>query len=135
MSKPFQERIFERIKESIGELMTEEELKKLVEASMHKAFFEKVEEVDRWGSKKVGDPLIVVELRKLMELQVKEALKIWMEEHKEEIGEMIDTLMREGLLNALVKEFNNTMNQSFWNFGNDIKTKLGLQINGTYNQY
>ncbi len=42
MTQDFQTRIFKRIRESIGDLMTDEDLRKLIEAAMQKAFFTEV---------------------------------------------------------------------------------------------
>ena len=95
-TKSFQDRMFERIRDQMGDLMTNEDLKKIVEAAMEKAFFE--ERVDRSNYNTITHPpLFVVMLQKLLHDQMKEALQQWLTDHPEEVSKAINETLSKGI--------------------------------------
>lgn len=55
-SKDFQDRVFEKIRADIGNLMTDAELKSLLHAAMSRAFFEPIVVKDRYGYNNQENP-------------------------------------------------------------------------------
>lgn len=97
----FQARMFERIKSQIGELMTDDELKKVVDAAMQKAFFEPSVKVINPGSyqerKELGPPHISLLLEELLKDQVKVLMQQWIAEHEAEVLELINKHLEGGM--------------------------------------
>lgn len=106
-TKDFQERMFERIRDQIGDLLTEEDLKKLVDAAVQKAFFEKRTVVigDGWSRREAQvDPYFVELLREEMKERVKAEVATWLAEHPAEIVTAIERTIGGGILACLVRE-------------------------------
>lgn len=102
-TKTFQDRMFEKIREQMGDLMTESDLKALVDSSMQKAFFEPSKTVDRWRGETLGDPVFVVMVRNEMSAKVTAAIQAWLAEHPEEVAKAIDDTLAKGMF-ALIQQ-------------------------------
>lgn len=123
-SKDFQERMFERIRSSMGDLMTDEELKKIVDAAVHKAFFEptiKVESEGTYHRREVpGPPHIVTLIDELIRDNVKELTRAWLEAHSEELLEIVRKRLDGGIVNAVSQAINTMMADRFMRFQNEM---------------
>ncbi len=109
-TKDFQERMFERIRDQLGDLMTQEDLQKIVTAAIDKAFFEK--QKIRTGSYssdfKEIDPVFVIQIRELMTPMVRAACEVWVNANKETISKAITDQLNAGAY-ALVQNHINSM--------------------------
>lgn len=102
MTKTFQERMFEKVRDQISDLMTKDDLKNLVDLSIKKAFFEPAETKDRWGNTIHNNESIFITLiRKEMEPKVKEAIKKWLSEHPEDVENAIDNALAKGMFGLI----------------------------------
>jgi hypothetical protein len=99
MSTDFQTRIFEKIKKDIGELMTDAEVKALVDKAMEKAFFERQVLKDNYG-RDCGTKPSVIELlvKELLDSAVRASVSRWLEEHPEEVAKVVDGVLRDGIV-------------------------------------
>lgn len=105
-SKTFQERMFERIKEQMGDLLTEEDLKKMVDAAMQKAFFESVKNLNSYGSVVSESPsAFITMIKKATEDQVTSAVKEWIKEHPEEITRALNEALEKGMFKMALSYF------------------------------
>lgn len=104
-SKTFQERMFERIKEQMGDLLTEEDLKKMVDAAMHKAFFENVVIRNHYGQDTVKPPAFVQMIEAQTKGLVEKAVKNWIDDHPELIAKAITEALEKGMFNMAVSYF------------------------------
>lgn len=109
----FQERMFERIKSQMGELMTDEELKALLEKSVHEAFFKPRIRVEGYGynEKKVESDshfteMMREQLNANMSEHAKRMVEAWFIEHPETFREAVDTAIAKGFL-QVVQEYVN----------------------------
>lgn len=119
-TKTFQEKMFEKIREQIGTLMTEDDLKKVVDAAMQKAFFENIKYADRWGAIKEEPPVFVANFRELMRQQVHSAMEKWIQEHPEEISKIINEVIRDGIVNIVVGHIEDRTKSSMQNLASDL---------------
>jgi hypothetical protein len=104
ISKDFQTKIFERIRDSIGDLMTDDDLKKLVEASVRKVFFEDRVILDNYGSRRdTKPPLIAEQIQGLLKDRVSAAVKEWIDAHQDDVKAAIDAAIAKGMF-ALVQQ-------------------------------
>lgn len=125
MSKSFNDRMKERVKESIGELLTDEELSSIVKKGVNDLFFEPIYEKNSWGSSiKVSNPLAVVMLEGLLEEKVKEEVKNYISNNKEDIHKEINKIIENGIFGAVVNTFTNMFKNDFYTFQSQILTTL-----------
>ena len=122
-SKTFQEKMFERIRDQIGDLMTEEDLKKIVEVAMQKAFFEPVVELGRYGDKTTTDPIFVKQIRQLMLENVSLKISAWIKEHPEEITKTLNECIGKGMSGIVLSYFDQKLNWPLQQFANDLRSK------------
>lgn len=95
----FEQRIFERIRGSLGELMSDEDLKRLVEAAMQKAFHEpRTVSIDRWGDKKHAPPLITEAVNAFLASRANGAIQAWLEQNPDVIGAVVKDAIAKGVL-------------------------------------
>jgi hypothetical protein len=102
-NKAFAERIFDRIKDGLGDLMTDGELKVLLDRAVNEAFFtERTVPDGHYGTKKV--PAHFVEMtRELLKAQVQEQVNAYFEANHEEIKEKVAEVLQQGIGQAVLK--------------------------------
>jgi hypothetical protein len=102
MTDSFQEKIFARIRESVGDLMTDEDLRKLVDAAMQKAFFTEVTvQGNYYNSSRVEPPHLVQLVRELLKERVTAAVDLWLKEHPEEVTKAIKESIEKGIFGMI----------------------------------
>jgi hypothetical protein len=120
----FQTRMFERIKAQMGELMTDEELKKIVDAALQKAFFEPTVIITNPGhytEKRLPGPSVFTSLvHDLMQENVKKLTKEWMEAHSEELEKFFKEQFDKGLMQMVVGAFQQALGDKFMQFQNGM---------------
>jgi hypothetical protein len=104
LAKPmtFQERMMDRIKASIGELITDDELRKMVQEGVHKAFFDKRETQSSWGHVEFINSWLEEELRKLLNESVRQMVQDEVNLHTKEVLGMVQKIVQEGAGKAIV---------------------------------
>jgi len=123
-TKSFQEKMFEKIRESMGDLMSEDDLKAVVNSAMQKAFFEPGYEIDRYGNSKLTkDSLFVNLIRKEMESKVIEAVKIWLVEHPEEVTKAIDETIAKGIFGLIQQHIETVSYAPMERLANDLRSR------------
>ena len=78
VSKPktLQERVTSRLQESIGDIITDEDLKPIVERGIHDVFFEEKEVRDSWGKITETRPALIHKVVKdLLAERVRQAIE------------------------------------------------------------
>jgi len=112
-AKSFEDRMLDRIRDSIGELMTDDELKKIIERGVDKVFFEPLELRDGYSSHQ-EKPLIHGILTEILKPQVQAAVNVYMKENKDKLAETIEEIIKRGMGAAL-------MDAITWQFQNDLQ--------------
>ena len=121
-TKSFQDRMFERIRDQMGDLMTNDDLKKIVEAAMQKAFFE--ERVDRSSYNPVTHPsLFVVMLQNLLKEQMKDAVQQWLADHSEEVSKAINETLSKGITKIMQDHIDSKAQQPLFNLYGELTRK------------
>jgi len=104
-TQAFQDRMFAKIRDQMGDLMTDDDLKKLVESAMQKAFFEERTVPDgHYGTKKVP-PYFITLIQGEMEKQVAKAASNWVAEHPEEVNKVIKETIEAGVFTMMKNHF------------------------------
>jgi len=126
----FQERIFDKIKESIGDLMSEEDLKRLVEAALQDAFFkERVTKNYQFGSTSEVKPPVLVELvEKLLRERVRVAVDAWLATNQDKLAPLIQKMVDDGLCTMLRRILEDKTQQAMWLLGEHLKQALAGKL-------
>lgn len=115
-STTFQERMFERVRESLSELLTEEEARALVDRAINEALFKRtIENGYGYQARDVEKPsmfeLMVVEEVKPM---IKEALEKWISENSEEINKLIREIIEQGITGIISRVITEAFRQPLY---------------------
>lgn len=120
----FQERVGSMIRSQIGELMTNEEIKSLVDKAMQDAFFtEREVKTDQWGRTKIEPPYAVELVTELLREEVRAAAVAWLRENPEAVQEAIKGAIGKGVMDLLTTALNNHFFGAFEAFRNDLRNK------------
>lgn len=128
--KTLQERVGDRIKEQIGELMTDEDMKLLVDKAMHEAFFTPTKIPKQGGGwnapDQYADAFAVAHVKKLLESRVDAACKAWLEVHKDEFGKHIDDAVGAGFSTLMVAWLDGKTHNALVSFGAALQSQMGM---------
>lgn len=106
-SKSFNERMRDRIKESIGDLLTDDDLTKIIDEGIREAFFQPYNTSDRWGARIENPPLIVGVVRELLTSRVNKKVDQWFVENPDKVKEILDQVIRDGIVKMVTQAFDN----------------------------
>lgn len=124
-AKTLQERVGERIRDQIGDLLTDDDLKKLVDTALQEAFFKdrRVGE-DRYGRFDTKPPLLVEHVHQLLQAQVKVAAQQWINDHADEVRKIIDARLSGGFSAMLAGVVDSAFQSAMWSFQAALKSGL-----------
>lgn len=128
--KSFQARMKERIRDSIGELLTDEELKKMIDRTMEEVFFSSREVDDGRWNKKTIPPMMHTIVEKLVSSRVEQEVKTYMEVHHGRILQLIrDALeqqLAESIINGFARVFQSPMQELAFSMEETVKRLAGI---------
>lgn len=125
----FEDRMKQRIKESIGDMITDEELSKIVQKGIHVAFFESKILTDSYGREiKPDDPLIVDIVKSCVSQKVNIAVKEWFAENPEKVTLIVDKVIRDGIFKIIIQEIESNFRNAFNSFGQEIQNNITNMI-------
>ena len=123
-NKTFEEKMKDRIKESIGDLIGDEDLKKLLDAAMHDVFFKPSKiKVNSWDTKD-GPSFLQEIVKELMEDKVRDAVQVYINTHTDEVNKIIEDVVTEGAGMAMVKAMNQLFSNQMYMFQSNIANQL-----------
>jgi hypothetical protein len=110
-AQTLEERITGRIREQIGELMTDDDLRGIIKRGVEKALFEERYDPDRSNAyhSKTKASLVDELAEKHLAAKMKEAVDTWLKENPERIQQAVDDAVRRGVSDALTR----TMDERF----------------------
>lgn len=123
MSSDFQTRIFEKIRQDIGSLMTDKDVKKLVEAAMEREFFTPVKRTEHYREV-IDPPRIQTLVKELIEPTLRKAMDQWLKEHTDEVNKIIEETLKGGLIHSVSRVIDGMLSQAMITFQNNIQTTL-----------
>lgn len=127
--KTYQERMADRIRESIGELITDEELSILIKKATEDFFFKPTEL--KQGFSSITEPAFIHQVvKELLSEKVEILIKEYFSQNKDTIEELIKEIVSEGIGNALLKaisvKFENHLYDLQYSILNSIPQNKGL---------
>lgn len=127
ISLSFEERLANEIKSKIGELMTDEDLKKLIDKFVQKAFFEeRVYPSNGYGGSERKPPYFINLTQDILSKKVESELKIWFEkqENQETIKNMISKVINDGIMQVIADFIKNSTQNVFYRFGSELESTI-----------
>ena len=121
--KSFQERMRDRIKESIGELMTDEELKTLIVRGIDETFFKEGYKQVGWRSEPTPSLMYSI-LKELLNERVVIAVQEYIKENNEWFMEEITKAFTENLSSTFVKAIQSMFYNALSNFQSNIEQTI-----------
>jgi hypothetical protein len=127
--KSFEDKLKERIRESIGELVTDEDLSRIVQAGVHEALF-KPRVVERKNSSgyysasqfDTKPPFIVEVVMDLLKQDIRSAVEKWFAENPNSIKEIVDHCFRDGLVQILSTSIDEKFRSAQFGILENLKT-------------
>jgi hypothetical protein len=124
VTKSFDERMMDMMKENVGGLFTPEDLKKIVERGIEKLFFE-ARLTNSSYSRNDYKPSLSEELvEKYMKEQVRIAISEWIQNNPEKITPIIETAINTGITKHIMNAVENFFQNTFWQFGEQLKQQI-----------
>lgn len=123
----FQTRMFEKIRDQLGDLLTDEDLKRIVEAAVQKGFFEPSVTTDRWGNRTTSDAQFVVLVRGQIEEQVRKAAHAWVQANADKFDAIIKDQLERGFTRVVANYFDTQMNGALYTFAEQFKQAMGVR--------
>ncbi len=124
--KTFEERMKARIRDSIGELMTDEELSKIVNKATEEVFFKPLELKDGYRTKEVP-PFSHNIVKELLTDSVRKEVEKYFSENKEDVSKMVKQIIQDGLGKALMNALDSKFQFDLNSFGNNLLNTLQNQ--------
>ncbi|HXS59268.1 MAG TPA: hypothetical protein VN703_00450 [Candidatus Sulfopaludibacter sp.] len=124
-SKTFEQKMKDRVRESIGDLLSDEDLSKIVKTCMDDIFFKEKEIKDHWGHVKGREPPLLHNLvEKLLQPSMDKALKEYMAENSEHVLKSIDEVIKMGAGQAFIKALDTMFNNRLSDLRNNMTSDL-----------
>ena len=124
-TKDFKTRMMDRVRESIGELLTDDELKTMIDRSMHTIFFAEKETKNTWGQTQKTEPPLMHEIvKKLVDPRVEACVQEYIKEHEVDVKRLIEEAIDRGLARSVMRAFDKTFLGSLRDFSMSVAAKL-----------
>ena len=104
----FEQKMFAKIRDQIGDLMSEDDLKKIVDQAMKKAFFE--ERRTSIGYRDEIKPALFVEMmEKEFKSQVNSSINAWIKDNQETMEKLVYQIVNDGIFKAVLNALEQRM--------------------------
>lgn len=127
----FQEKMKERMRAAMGELMPDDVLAEIVAKGINEAFFTKVPEVrNTYGSiYQPEKPSWCVDfIQKECERQTAKEVQRWIKENESKVAEILEQCLKNGLASAVVHALDTMLKDAMYNLRSNIQQSLGRAI-------
>ena len=101
----FEEKMKERIRAGIGDMMPDEALAKIIERGIEEAFFKFGEERTNWGEVKKTAPWIVKLLQEACHEKAEIAVNEWIKKNSAKLDELAKATLENGITTTVMNTF------------------------------
>lgn len=116
-----------RIKDSIGDLMTDEDLRKIMERGVEKALFQPRDGRDGYGYTRSKESLVDEAVHKFLEQQMQAAVDKWVDSNADKLKEAVDKAIVLGAGECAIRAMDSRMNTALYELGqrmNELATRV-----------
>jgi hypothetical protein len=124
VTKSFEERMMDMMKENAGSLFTPEDLKKIVEKGIEKLYFEQRLVSSNYGRNEYKQSLSEELVNKFMQEQMRIAVTEWIENNPEKILPIIERAIQGGITKSIGNAVEHFFQQTFYQFGESLKNQI-----------
>ena len=117
----FEERMTDRIKDLLGEVMTDDELKKIVQRGIENAFFQPQMKKNQWGSEIVDEPLAIKAVRQFARERADAVVEQWLKENTDKVSDILDGVIRAGVAKICAEAFERKFNEPLFRFQQEVE--------------
>ena len=121
-AKSFEERMRDRIREGIGDLLSEEEVKKLIDRGMEEVFLkpQSIPNTRGFGDPTIKPCILHEIVKEQLQPIVADCVKEYLADHKSEVEETIKTSLTNGVGTCLVQSINDIFSGAMYNFQSQV---------------
>jgi predicted house-cleaning noncanonical NTP pyrophosphatase (MazG superfamily) len=128
-SKTFEQRMKERIRDSIGDLISDEDLTKMVDRSLEEVFFKPRPNPKHTAYYNSGEPATMPPLlhelvKEVLEANVQAAVREYIGSNQEEVNATIQKVVQEGIGAAVLGAMNSMFSHQLMNLQNNISQQI-----------
>jgi len=126
-SESFEDKMKNRLKESIGDLITDEDLTKLVNKAVEEVFFtggRKTISGGMYPTYKDIPPLLHGIVENALKEQIKQIAEVWVTENQLAITAMLDQIIKDGAATMMMEAFNNMFQGQLSNLKFNIENQI-----------
>jgi hypothetical protein len=96
-AKTFEQKMMDRIRDSIGDLMSDEDLKKICAAGVEKALFTATLKRDGWNNTREDYSIVEKAAREFLDARMRAAIEKWLAENPDAFQKAIDAAVKAGV--------------------------------------
>jgi hypothetical protein len=122
-NKAFAERIFDRIKDGLGDLMTDEELKILLNRAVHEAFFKDRTVPNGYNGTRQEPAYFVQMTRDLLQKEVQAQVTEYFEANREALKEKVAEVLQQGIGEAVLKAISYELQAPLFSLQSSLSAK------------
>jgi hypothetical protein len=124
-AKSFEDRLKDRIKEDIGKLLTDEELRTMVHRSVEAIFFKEREDPrSSWGHRDKLPPLLHEIVKECVEQRVTIAVENWINEHNDIVKKYVKEAIEVGIGMCAIKGMRNLFHRELQTFQESVEARF-----------
>ena len=123
-TKTFQERVRDRIRETIGDLITDDDLMEIVQKGIDEVFFQTRTVQESAYNRKEIPPLIHEIVKEVLQDRMTLAVDGWLKTHEAEVVEAVKAVVQEGAGQAFIAALGSLLSNSMFQLQSDIQSKL-----------
>jgi len=122
--KELEAKVLKKIKNDIGDLLTDEDIKQLVEKAVDQAFFKPIATQDNYNRTTTKPPLINQLITESLTPHFKSAIDVWIINNEETVKETMQKLVNDGAGMAIIQSFNNRFDFALSTLQHNIEQQL-----------
>jgi len=128
-NESFETKMKNRIKDSIGDLISDEDLSRLINSAMNDVFFKDrvAQSKTTYGSTTTKEPLIHEIIKECLTVQIKDVAQEWIKAHPKEVNEILDQILRDGVGNIMISTINDMFEGQLTALRLNIQNGIGQQ--------
>jgi hypothetical protein len=121
----FEQKLLDRIRASIGELVSDEDLKKILERGVEAALFKGAEKKDYYGRTETVYPSFVEKaVSELLGAKMQAAVDGWIRDNQERFLSAVDEAVKLGVGRCLLSALDSRMNDLMYNLRSEMATRV-----------
>jgi hypothetical protein len=123
--KTFEEKMRDRIRESIGDLMSDADLKKLLDRAVEENFFTEKIITNSWGCEESRKPALLQGLvKELLHERMDAVISQWLKDNEAVVNQAVADVVKMGVGGALVASLNHQFQMQLSNFQMNVEQQL-----------